>query len=172
MHLFCKNTTQVCQNMALLKKNEKKEYFCKPKIKQMHSREITATLAQLDEVAKQILITYSQERIFCFYGEMGAGKTTLIKALCKNLGIKNIPSSPTFAIVNEYWTQEREPVYHFDFYRIEKPEEAVAIGIFEYLESGHYCFIEWPENIETIIEEVQTKITIERIDKLTRKISF
>jgi len=135
----------------------------------MSTHEITATLHQLPEVAEKIINTYHSHRIFCFNGEMGAGKTTIIKALCKCLGIKNIPSSPTFAIVNEYWTPQNEPVYHFDFYRIERPDEAVAIGLFEYLESGHYCFMEWPEKIENILDEERVKITIERIDDLTRK---
>jgi tRNA threonylcarbamoyladenosine biosynthesis protein TsaE len=138
----------------------------------MPSQVIIATLTQLDEVAKQILSTHSTHRIFCFNGEMGAGKTTLTKALCKYLGIQNIPSSPTFAIVNEYWMPQNEPVYHFDFYRIERPEEAISIGIFEYLESGHYCFMEWSENIETILNDEPVKITIERIDEKTRKITF
>ena len=114
----------------------------------MQSHEITATHSQLDELAKTILNIHPHHRIFSFSGEMGAGKTTLIKALCKCLGIQNIPSSPTFAIVNEYWTPQNEPVYHFDFYRIERPEEAVAIGLFEYLETGYYCFMEWAEKIE------------------------
>jgi len=138
----------------------------------MHTHEITATLLQLDELAEKILNTHSTQRVFSFTGEMGAGKTTLIKALCKCLGVKNIPSSPTFAIVNEYWTSKSEPVYHFDFYRIERPEEAVAIGFFEYLESGHYCFMEWLENIEAILDDERVKITIERIDDQTRKFTF
>jgi tRNA threonylcarbamoyladenosine biosynthesis protein TsaE len=138
----------------------------------MNTKEITATLNQLDELAKTILSAHANYRIFSLNGEMGAGKTTLIKALCKCLGIQNIPSSPTFAIVNEYWTPQNEPVYHFDFYRIEHPEEAVAIGLFEYLESGHYCFMEWTENIEAILEEEPVKINIERIDDQTRKFTF
>jgi len=138
----------------------------------MQNQEITATLNQLDEVAKTILATHSHHRIFSFYGEMGTGKTTLIKALCKCLNIQNIPSSPTFAIINEYWTSQNEPVYHFDFYRIERPEEAIAIGFFEYLESGHYCFMEWPEKIEAILDDERVKITIERIDDGTRKFTF
>jgi tRNA threonylcarbamoyladenosine biosynthesis protein TsaE len=138
----------------------------------MQTQEITATLTQLDRIAKKILTTYSNHRVFSFYGEMGAGKTTLIKALCKCLNIQNIPSSPTFAIVNEYWTPQNEPVYHFDFYRIERPEEAIAIGVFEYLESGHYCFMEWSENIETILDNDRVKIKIERIDDQTRKFTF
>ena len=138
----------------------------------MKNTEITAHISQLDIVAQTIINTYPHHRIFCFYGEMGAGKTTLIKALCKYLGIKNIPASPTFAIVNEYWTQSNEPIYHFDFYRIENQEEAIAIGVFEYLESGHYCFMEWAEKIDAILEDEQVKITIERIDDQTRKFTF
>ena len=137
-----------------------------------HPQETITTLAQLDDVANKILTIYSLHRIFCFYGEMGAGKTTLIKALCKCLGVQNIPSSQTFTIINEYWISSNEPVYHFDFYRIEKPEEAIAIGIFEYLESGYYCFLEWPERIENILDEEQVIIKIERIDDQTRKITF
>jgi len=138
----------------------------------MASQEFTATLSQLDELAKKILQTHSQNRIFCLNGEMGSGKTTLIKALCKCLGIQNILSSPTFAIVNEYRTLQNEPVYHFDFYRIENPEEIVAIGLFEYLDSGNYCFMEWAEKIETILDEESVKINIERIDDQTRKFTF
>ena len=138
----------------------------------MQTQETTATLNQLDELAKKILSAHSAHRVFSFNGEMGAGKTTLIKALCKCLDVQNIPSSPTFAIVNEYWTSHNEPVYHFDFYRIEEPEEAIAIGVFEYLESGHYCFMEWSENIETILDEERVKIKIERIDDQTRKFTF
>jgi tRNA threonylcarbamoyladenosine biosynthesis protein TsaE len=138
----------------------------------MQSYAITASLSQLDELATTILTTHPNHRIFSFSGEMGAGKTTLIKALCKCLGIQNIPSSPTFAIVNEYWTPQNEPVYHFDFYRIERPEEAVAIGLFEYLDSGHYCFMAWAEKIEAILDEEPVKITIERIDDQIRKFTF
>ena len=138
----------------------------------MQPQEITATLQQLEDVATKILKKYPNHRVFCFNGEMGAGKTTIIKALSKCLGIKNIPSSPTFAIVNEYWTPQNEPVYHFDFYRIEHPEEAVAIGLFDYLESGHYCFMEWAENIDTILDDDLIKITIERIDDQTRKFTY
>ena len=138
----------------------------------MQPQEIIATIDQLDEVASEILTIYPNHRIFSFNGEMGAGKTTLIKALCKCLEIQNIPSSPTFAIVNEYWTLQNEPIYHFDFYRIERPEEAIAIGLFEYLESGHYCFMEWSEKIENVLDDERVIIKIERIDDLTRKFTF
>jgi tRNA threonylcarbamoyladenosine biosynthesis protein TsaE len=138
----------------------------------MQQQEIVATQTHLHEVATKILTSYPHHRVFCFNGEMGAGKTTLIKALCKCLEIQNIPSSPTFAIVNEYWTPKNEPVFHFDFYRIERPEEAIAIGLFEYLESGHYCFMEWSEKIEPVLDEDCVKIKIERIDDQTRKFTF
>ncbi|MDR2970573.1 MAG: tRNA (adenosine(37)-N6)-threonylcarbamoyltransferase complex ATPase subunit type 1 TsaE [Bacteroidales bacterium] len=133
---------------------------------------ITASLSQLDELAKKILEIHSNHRFFCLNGEMGSGKTTLIKALCKCLGVQNITSSPTFAIVNEYWTLKMEPVYHFDFYRIERPEEAIAIGFFEYLESGNYCFVEWSEKIEEILDEERVQITIEQMDEQIRKYIF
>ncbi|MDR0206522.1 MAG: tRNA (adenosine(37)-N6)-threonylcarbamoyltransferase complex ATPase subunit type 1 TsaE [Bacteroidales bacterium] len=138
----------------------------------MSSKEIIATYSQLDKVAEQILIHHQNKRIFSVSGEMGTGKTTLIKALCNILGIKNIPSSPTFSIVNEYRVPLNEPVYHFDFYRIETPKEAIAIGLYDYLESGNYCFMEWSEKIETILEEETVKIFIERIDAQTRKFTF
>jgi tRNA threonylcarbamoyladenosine biosynthesis protein TsaE len=138
----------------------------------MQSQIITAALTQINEVAAKILCTHPTHRIFSLNGEMGAGKTTLVKALCKCLEIQNIPSSPTFAIVNEYWTPKNEPVYHFDFYRIERPEEAIAIGLFEYLESGYYCFMEWSEKIENVLDDERVKITIERIDDQMRKFTF
>jgi len=138
----------------------------------MKHQEINASLTQLDEVANLILNTHNNSRLFCISGEMGAGKTTLIKALCKCLNIQNIPSSPTFAILNEYWMPQGQPVYHFDFYRIEQPEEAIAIGLYEYLESGHYCFMEWAENISTLLDDEQININIERIDDRTRKFTF
>jgi len=150
---------------------DKKIYFCPQKI-EMPTQEITATLTQLEEVAKQILTTHANRRIFSFNGEMGAGKTTLIKAICKCLGVQNIPSSPTFALLNEYKTSQNKRIYHFDFYRIEHPEEAIAIGLFEYLDSGFYCFMEWAEKIETIVDEELIKITIERLDEQTRKFTF
>jgi len=138
----------------------------------MPPKEIIATLSQLDDVAKKILTSYPTHRIFSLDGEMGAGKTTLIKALCKYLGIQNIPSSPTFSIVNEYWISPKELIYHFDFYRIERPEEAISIGLFEYLDSGHYCFMEWAKNIESVLDDDYVKILIEREDEHTRKIIF
>ena len=119
---------------------------------------------ELPELAKNILLAYPQKRIFGFYGEMGAGKTTLIKEMCKVLGVKNITSSPSFAIVNEYTSADDEPVYHFDFYRIEKLEDAYQIGFEEYLNSNYYCFIEWTDKVEPILKGDFVKIEIEMFD--------
>ena len=100
------------------------------------------TLDNLHETAQKIIKEFPYNRIFGFYGEMGAGKTTLIKELCKILEIENVTSSPTFAIINEYWRKNGDPVYHFDFYRINTDEEVYGIGFRDYIDSNKYCFIE------------------------------
>ncbi|MBL7137399.1 MAG: tRNA (adenosine(37)-N6)-threonylcarbamoyltransferase complex ATPase subunit type 1 TsaE [Bacteroidales bacterium] len=115
---------------------------------------------ELPRVARELLDTYPNQRIFAFYGPMGAGKTTFIKALCRLLGIEDEALSPTFAIINEYHTRDNSPVYHVDFYRINKLEEVYDIGYEEYLFSGHYCFLEWPELIEELLPEETVKVTI------------
>ena len=133
---------------------------------------MTATENQLDQVAEAILNAYPEERVFGFYGEMGAGKTTLIKAICRALGVHDITSSPTFAIINEYWTDGGEPLYHFDFYRIDEPADASRVGFEEYLYSGHYCFIEWTEKVEEILQGDFVPVTIERVDDDRRLFRF
>lgn len=133
---------------------------------------IKATEEQLDQVAEAILKAHPEERVFGFYGEMGAGKTTLIKALCRALGVRDVTSSPTFAIINEYWTEAGEPLYHFDFYRIDEPDDATRVGFEEYLYSGHYCFIEWTEKVEEILQGDFVPITIERVDDDTRLFKY
>ena len=115
---------------------------------------------QLPLLAKDIITQYPDARIFAFYGEMGSGKTTLIKQICKFLGVTDQTSSPTFAIVNEYFTEKQETVYHFDFYRVEKWEDLIQIGVEDYLESGNYCFLEWPEIAENILETDFIKIFV------------
>lgn len=132
---------------------------------------IIADEKELKEVAKAVLEAHPQERVFGFYGEMGAGKTTLIKEMCAYLGVDGMTSSPTFAIVNEYWTP-REPVYHFDFYRIDGPEDAVRIGFEEYIYSGSYCFIEWTEKVQPLLPDEYVRVTIERVDDTKRKFIF
>jgi len=118
---------------------------------------------QLNSIAKQILDYTSTLKKFAFYGEMGVGKTTLIKALSLQLGVTEIVSSPTFSIVNEYQADESTKIYHFDFYRIEDEKEAYDMGYEEYFFSNAYCFIEWPEKIPNLIEEdmVQIKMSVE-----------
>ena len=133
---------------------------------------IKATEEQLDQVTEAILKAHPEERVFGFYGEMGAGKTTLIKALCRSLGVRDVTSSPTFAIINEYWTEAGEPLYHFDFYRIDEPADATRVGFEEYLYSGHYCFIEWTEKVEEILQGDFVPITIERVDDDTRLFKY
>lgn len=133
---------------------------------------ITATEEHLQPVAEAIIKAYPQERVFGFYGEMGAGKTTLIKSLCQTLGVSDTTSSPTFSIVNEYWTPSNKPIYHFDFYRIDNASEATAVGFEEYLYSGNYCFIEWTERVEEILQDDFVKVTILRVDDQTRQFIF
>ncbi|MFH1296756.1 MAG: tRNA (adenosine(37)-N6)-threonylcarbamoyltransferase complex ATPase subunit type 1 TsaE [Bacteroidota bacterium] len=115
---------------------------------------------ELPRVARKLLTIYPGHRIFAFYGAMGAGKTTFIQALCRELGVEDQALSPSFAIINEYHTYEDAPVYHMDFYRISKLEEVYDIGYEEYLFSGHYCFLEWPELIEELLPEETVRVTI------------
>lgn len=119
----------------------------------------------LDKPAKQDV------RCFAFYGKMGAGKTTFVKALCEQLGVEDAVTSPTFAIVNEYEAANSCPIYHFDFYRIKKLSEAYDIGCDEYFYSGHPCFIEWPELIEELLPEETINVSIEELADGKRKIT-
>lgn len=107
-------------------------------------------LTEISEIARAV-IAGSRSRILLFYGSMGSGKTTLIKEIAVQLGVEELTNSPTFSLVNEYLTRENESIYHFDFYRIEKEEEAFDIGFEEYLESGSWCLIEWPEKVENLL---------------------
>ncbi|KIA99473.1 MULTISPECIES: tRNA (adenosine(37)-N6)-threonylcarbamoyltransferase complex ATPase subunit type 1 TsaE [unclassified Flavobacterium] len=122
--------------------------------------EVTFSLDQIQEVAKQIL-AQNPNKILLFNGEMGAGKTTLIKQLCKSLGIEDATSSPTFSLVNEYQTNDNQTVYHFDFYRLNHETEALDMGVDDYLYSGNWCFIEWSEKIPNLIPEQHSVVTIE-----------
>lgn len=118
------------------------------------------SLDQLEEVAKQI-IAQKPNKVILFHGEMGVGKTTLIKQLCKTLGVSGTTSSPTFSLVNEYQTTDNKIVNHFDFYRLNDEVEAMDIGIDDYLYSGNWCFIEWAEKIPNLIPDEHSVITIE-----------
>jgi tRNA threonylcarbamoyladenosine biosynthesis protein TsaE len=121
---------------------------------------ITFSLDQLEEVAQKIL-EQNPSKVILFNGEMGAGKTTIIKQLCKTLGVEEATSSPTFSLVNEYQTSKNQIVYHFDFYRLNKESEALDMGVEDYLYSGNWCFIEWSEKIENLIPEHHAVITIQ-----------
>jgi tRNA threonylcarbamoyladenosine biosynthesis protein TsaE len=114
----------------------------------------------LHTAARQLLEQTGDSKIFAFYGSMGAGKTTIIKAVCEVLGVTDIISSPTFTLVNEYRTGSGEAVYHIDFYRIKKQEEVFDFGVEEYLTGETYCFMEWPGLVEEILPPDTVKITI------------
>ncbi|MGM9717323.1 MAG: tRNA (adenosine(37)-N6)-threonylcarbamoyltransferase complex ATPase subunit type 1 TsaE [Prevotella sp.] len=114
------------------------------------------------EAARQFVAATGENTVFAFYGKMGAGKTTFIKAVCEELGVEDVITSPTFAIVNEYRSDTTgELIYHFDFYRIKKIEEVYDMGYEDYFYSGALCFIEWPELIEELLPEEAVKVTIE-----------
>lgn len=124
----------------------------------------------LRQVAKQMLAIPDSSNVWCFFGEMGAGKTTLIKSICEELGVTEGTSSPTFNLVNEYETESSRVIYHFDFYRLVNETEALDIGVDEYLYSGNYCFIEWPERIPHLLPKTYLKINIIFVDEVTRSI--
>lgn len=122
--------------------------------------------------ARRFIDNMPQGKVFAFYGKMGAGKTTFIKAICEELGVKDVITSPTFAIVNEYEGDGNATIYHFDFYRIKKLDEVYDMGYEEYFLSGNPCFIEWPELIEDLLPEDVTKVTIEESEDGSRLVTF
>lgn len=117
-------------------------------------------LASLPAAAAQVREALAGHHIVCFEGEMGAGKTTFIKALCQHLGVQEEVSSPTFSLVNEYRDARNHPIYHFDFYRLNDPREAVDIGALEYFNSGYLCLIEWPGRVEPLLPLPRLLITL------------
>ena len=133
------------------------------------------SLEEIDKVAGDFIQYISesdlQSNIFAFYGKMGAGKTTFVKAICEELGVDDVITSPTFAIINEYSTNQ-QPIYHFDFYRIKKLEEVYDMGYEDYFYSGALCFIEWPELIEEILPEDAVRVSIAEQEDGTRTVSF
>ena len=129
------------------------------------------SLDQINEVADKI-IAQNPKRIILFNGEMGVGKTTLIKQLCKNLGVQEATSSPTFSLVNEYQITNNQFVYHFDVYRLKTESEALDIGMDEYLYSGNWCFIEWSEKIVNLIPNEHSIINIELTVNGNRKLTY
>ena len=124
------------------------------------------------EAAREFIEHIGDHRVFAFYGKMGAGKTTFVKAICEELGVDDVITSPTFAIINEYETPSNSPIYHFDFYRIKKLEEVYDMGYEDYFYSGSLCFIEWPELIEEILPDDAVRVSIAEQEDGSRTVTF
>lgn len=115
---------------------------------------------KIQEAARQFVCQMSDAKVFAFYGKMGAGKTTFIKAICQELGVEDVITSPTFALVNEYTAGDGSPIFHFDFYRIKKLEEVYDMGYEDYFYSGALCLMEWPELVEELLPQDAVAVTI------------
>lgn len=129
------------------------------------------SLLDLNQIAKDI-VKNSKHKILLFHGEMGVGKTTLIKEICKELGTDDITSSPTFSIVNEYKTSNNDPIYHFDFYRVNNEEEAYNIGVEDYFYTDAWCLIEWPSIIKNLLPLIASNIYLTKLDDEQRNIQL
>ena len=127
-------------------------------------------IEHIHESAKEFINHMGEHRVFAFYGKMGAGKTTFVKAICEELGVEDVITSPTFAIINEY--EGDETIYHFDFYRIKRLEEVYDMGYEDYFYSGALCFIEWPELIEEILPDDAVRVSITEQEDGSRIVSF
>lgn len=127
---------------------------------------------KLQEAARLFVENKGKGNVFAFYGKMGAGKTTFIKAICEVLGVEDVITSPTFALVNEYTSGDGDPIYHFDFYRIKKLDEVYDMGYEDYFYSDSLCFLEWPELIEEILPEDAVKVTITEMGDGSREVEF
>ena len=130
------------------------------------------TLGDIHEAAKTFNENRGNATVLAFYGKMGAGKTTFIKALCEEFGVEDVITSPTFSIVNEYTDRDGKPIYHFDFYRIKKIEEVYDMGYEDYFDSGNLCLLEWPELIDDLLPEDVLKVTITEQEDGARLIEF
>lgn len=134
---------------------------------------VIKSLQELESAAKRFLEEIRGNSLIAFYGPMGAGKTTFITALCRELGVReDAVSSPTFAIVNEYRAASGDSIFHFDFYRIEDAREALDIGLYDYLDSGCLCFMEWPENVQALLPEETLAVHISASPDGSRTISW
>ncbi|WP_061434788.1 tRNA (adenosine(37)-N6)-threonylcarbamoyltransferase complex ATPase subunit type 1 TsaE [Bacteroides intestinalis] len=131
------------------------------------------SLEHIHEAAREFIAAMGDNTVFALYGKMGAGKTTFIKALCQELGVEDVVTSPTFAVINEYRSDiAGELIYHFDFYRIKKLEEVYDMGYEDYFYSGALCFIEWPELVEELLPGNTIKVTIEELEDSSRKLTM
>ena len=139
---------------------------------EMSKKVIINGLSHIEEAAREFLSKKGDTPVIALYGEMGAGKTTFTKSLCKVLGVLDGVNSPTFTLINEYRTSDGETIYHFDFYRINKLEEAFDIGFEEFVESGNLCIIEWPEKIEQILPPDTLRVKISVLDDGKRELIF
>jgi len=147
--------------LAMTRSVSKKALSLQRKLFAMKDKQfVINSVEALGEVSDYLISLRDEADVVAFYGSMGAGKTTLIKNLCHRMGVTDEVNSPTFAIVNEYVTEEGESVYHFDFYRIKKLEEAYDIGYENYFDSGNLCLIEWPEMIEPLLPERYIRVDI------------
>ena len=134
---------------------------------------INFTLNSIREAAKTFIQNMGSGRVYAFYGKMGAGKTTFIKALCEELGVEDVITSPTFAIVNEYRSETTgQLIYHFDFYRIKKIEEVYDMGYEDYFYSGALCFVEWPELVDELLPGDAVKVTISQQEDGSRRLEW
>ena len=131
---------------------------------------IIKSLDQIEQAARIFVQNIGTRKVFAFYGKMGAGKTTFIKAVCRALGVEDVITSPTFAIVNEYTDATGSPVFHFDFYRIKKLEEVYDMGYEDYFYSHNLCFLEWPELIEDILPDDAVRVSIEELPDGCRRL--
>lgn len=130
------------------------------------------SLDKIDEAALEFIRAMGDNTVFAFHGDMGAGKTTFIKAICENLGVSDTINSPTFAIVNEYRSDSGELIYHFDFYRINKIEEVFDFGYEDYFYSGSLCFIEWPEKVDTLLPKDTVNVYVKVQEDGSREVSL
>ena len=135
-------------------------------------KEIKFNLSQLNSAAKEFLESIGEEKIFLFEGEMGAGKTTFIAEICRNLGASDDFGSPTFSLVNEYADSAGNPIYHFDLYRIDSPMEALDMGVEEYFNSGHLCLVEWPDRLGALVPEEAHTVVIKINADNSRSVVF
>ena len=134
--------------------------------------EVNFTLEQIRQTAERLLSASENYKVFAFHGEMGAGKTTFIHALCEAIGVKDVITSPTFSIINQYQTNNGQTIYHMDLYRIKDENEAIQAGVEDCLYSGNVCLVEWPEKATGIFPDETLHITITSVDDNTRKLKY